>query len=567
MSLGPQCWRCRKRRLRCDSSLPSCRKCLAADVHCPGYGDKKPVAWRDPLVLTNKGVVRIRDPKETRTSSPSAPASVLGIVCRSPRTAGSEMHLRIAADAIEYFAPDLVPYATTRSPFQVSPRQVGELAVYLRNAYISIAALHRHVSGEPSVLFRLAANDNRVGSRFVARSHARSEAAASGDSDLLGLIRMGDFKCVHFASQAAAFRALGEELHRYQPGGLTDDFGPSIFLGIIVMLSSQIQFSAYAPWQSHVDGAWSLVQAHGGLEVAARMDVELCRLLQQFALLDIFGMTTHRLTKVTAKTIISRSASYASMFHDSGFDSCNPWRLIPNQLAKVLIRINVLRAQNVLFAKARLRTDGLSAILDHLDGLSPTQWAAAEISTNTAALLAPSDLSEDHETKDAWVALMTAYRNAAILYAISSLTSLGGTSASGIIDLQDSASCCAAEREMTAYHALLASLHVLFDQRTRRRRDHGTIESSKSVATSAGLLHKFVIWPMVIAGIHSALVHHDQDATGFLCSGMQTVGEELGTVSMIDGARLIKRLGLERERGGYVSSWDDLFDGAPLFFM
>lgn len=328
----------------------------------------------------------------------------------------------------------------------------------------------------------------------------------------------------------------------------------------------QIQFSAYAPWQFHIDGAWSLVQAHGGLEVAARMDVELCRLLQQFALLDIFGMTTHRLTKVTAETIISRAASYASIFHDSGFDSCNPWRLIPNQLAKVLIRINVLRAQNVLFAKARPRIDGLSGILDHLDGLSPTQWAAAEISTNTAALLAPSDLSEDQETKDAWVALMTAYRNAAILYAISSLTSLGSTSASGIIDLQDPAPCCA-ERQLTAYHALLASLHVLFDQRSRRRRDHGTNRSSKSAATSAGLLHKFVIWPMVIAGIHSTLVYHDQDATRFLCSEMQAVGEELGTVSMIDGARIVERLELGRERGRDVSSWDELFDGAPLFFM
>ncbi|TQN69455.1 Beauvericin cluster-specific repressor BEA4 [Colletotrichum shisoi] len=280
MSLGPQCWRCRKRRLRCDSSLPSCHKCLAADVHCPGYGDKKPVAWRDPLVLTNKGMVRIRDCKETRTSSPPAPASVLGIVCRSPRTPGSEVDLRIAADAIEYFATGLVPYVTTPSPFQVSPRQVGELAVYLRNAYISTAALHRHVSGEPSVLFRLAANDIRVGPRSVARSHS-----------------------VHFASQAAAFMALGKELRGYQPGEMTDDFGPSIFLVIIVMLSSQIQFSAYAPWQSHVDGAWSLVQAHGGLEVATSMDAELRRLLQQFALLDILDMTTHRLTKVAAETI------------------------------------------------------------------------------------------------------------------------------------------------------------------------------------------------------------------------------------------------------------------------
>lgn len=121
MTLGPQCWRCRKKRLRCDSSVPACRKCIIARAECPGYGDKRPIAFRDPLVLTQKGVViRVRDRepdadhqhrdsdsdrsrgKTRSSSSASPPASVLGIVCRSPRTAGSVIELRIAADAMEY---------------------------------------------------------------------------------------------------------------------------------------------------------------------------------------------------------------------------------------------------------------------------------------------------------------------------------------------------------------------------------------------------------------------------------------------------------------------------------
>jgi hypothetical protein len=60
MSLGPQCWRCRKRRVRCDSLEPACGKCTAAGVPCPGYGKTKPVTWRTPIVATeNLHLVRL----------------------------------------------------------------------------------------------------------------------------------------------------------------------------------------------------------------------------------------------------------------------------------------------------------------------------------------------------------------------------------------------------------------------------------------------------------------------------------------------------------------------------
>ncbi|GKT55887.1 C6 zinc finger domain protein [Colletotrichum tofieldiae] len=594
MSLGPQCWRCRKKRLRCDSSRPACRKCLAADVECPGYGDKRPIEWRDPLVLTDNGIVRIRDPEAVKKHP--ARTSVLGVVCRPPRTAGSEMELKIAVDAMEYcggliflvdnhhVAPDLVPYSTNRSPYQVSPQQVGELAGYLRNALVSIAALHRHVSGEPSLVLKLSAG-NDGGPQSVVRSRARSVATAPPeDSELSRLIAAGDFESVHFASQAAALKALGEELRNHRPDGSTDSFDPSILVGILVLLSSQvtypsaastclrlkansrnqIQFSAYAPWQSHIDGTWGLVQAHGGFEAVARMDLELCRLLQQFAAFDIFGMTTHRLTETSAQTVIQRASSYVSIFQNSDANARNPGQLVPNDLAKILIQINVLRANYTLSATEKSRTEGLSSILDFLGGSPPDNWVA-EISIAAAAWLRPSKLSEDQETKDAWRALMAAYHNAVTLYAISSLTRLSGTLTSEAADPQDPALLLEG-RKLTAYHALLASLRVLFDQRARRRR-HDTVESRKPVASSAGLLHKFVIWPMVIAGTQSTLVYHDEEATRFLCSGMRAVGEELGTVSMIDGARLIEKLHSAKEQCREFPSWDDWFDGAPLFLM
>ncbi|KAI8234031.1 hypothetical protein K4K54_009287 [Colletotrichum sp. SAR 10_86] len=467
MSLGPQCWRCRKRRLRCDSSLPSCRKCALASVACPGYAPTRPIAWRNPLLLTSHGIVRVRE-NGAHEKAALGRASVMGIVCRAPRSVRSEVELRIAADAIEY-SPDLVPYATERSPYQISPSEIGELAEYVRKSYISIAALHR---------------------------------------------------------------ALSEELGKHQSDQSGAGAGPEILLGIMLMLSSQIQYSAYAPWQAHIHGAWSLIAAQGGMEVLAKTSTDLCRVLQQVAVVDIFGMSTNGLTEASAKTVLSRYASYAMIFDESMVDIANPWTLMPNGLAKTINQINMLRAENLLLPSIESRTQGLLTVLQFLDAASPDAWAA-EVATNATVWLAPGRLSEDVETRTAWIALMTAFLKATVL-------------------------------EAAAYEALMFSIRILFDQRAQRRE---TQDRSDPPATSAGLLHKFVIWPMVVGGIQAALVRRDDEAAGYLCSGMQSIGEELGTVSMIDGARLVEKLSQAHRNGHEPTSWDGLFDGAPLFLM
>ncbi|EQB52955.1 hypothetical protein CGLO_07373 [Colletotrichum gloeosporioides Cg-14] len=552
MSLGPQCWRCRKRRLRCDSSLPSCRKCALASVSCPGYAPTRPIAWRNPLLLTSHGIVRVRE-NGAHEKAGLGRASVMGIVCRAPRSVRSEVELRIAADAIEYYnlhvAPDLVPYATERSPYQISPSEIGELAEYVRKSYISIAALHRFVSGEPA---------------GVARVSPGSAAAPSPDgSDISELMALGDFRSVHFASQAAAIRALSEELGKHQPDQNGAGAGPEILLGIMLMLSSQIQYSAYAPWQAHIHGAWSLIAAQGGMEVLAKASTDLCRVLQQVAVVDIFGMSTNCLTEASAKVVLSRYAAYAMIFDESTVDMANPWTLMPNGLARTINQINMLRAENLLLPSAESRTQGLLTVLEFLDAASPDAWAA-EVATNATVWLAPGRLSEDVETRAAWIALMTAFLNATVFYAINSLAGLGETSLRAFASSPDLTSSLVS-RESAAYEALISSIRVLFDQRAQRRETQDL--KSDPPATSAGLLHKFVIWPMVVGGIQAALVRRDDEAAGYLCSGMQSIGEELGTVSMIDGARLVEKLSQAHRNGHELISWDGLFDGAPLFLM
>jgi hypothetical protein len=49
MALTTQCWKCRWRRVRCDSLQPACSKCTSRGLVCPGYSDVKPLRWRHQI--------------------------------------------------------------------------------------------------------------------------------------------------------------------------------------------------------------------------------------------------------------------------------------------------------------------------------------------------------------------------------------------------------------------------------------------------------------------------------------------------------------------------------------
>lgn len=48
MTKQKQCWECMKRRLVCDFTRPSCKKCSKRGIECPGYG-RKPLKWKPTL--------------------------------------------------------------------------------------------------------------------------------------------------------------------------------------------------------------------------------------------------------------------------------------------------------------------------------------------------------------------------------------------------------------------------------------------------------------------------------------------------------------------------------------
>lgn len=64
------CWECRRRCLVCDFTQPSCRRCTAEGVDCPGYGDVKPtrLRWVAPGKVVSRGRRRnAASPSENRS--------------------------------------------------------------------------------------------------------------------------------------------------------------------------------------------------------------------------------------------------------------------------------------------------------------------------------------------------------------------------------------------------------------------------------------------------------------------------------------------------------------------
>jgi hypothetical protein len=48
------CWTCRRRRWKCDRTLPSCRKCATAEQHCLGYAKERPLRWTNSVASRGK---------------------------------------------------------------------------------------------------------------------------------------------------------------------------------------------------------------------------------------------------------------------------------------------------------------------------------------------------------------------------------------------------------------------------------------------------------------------------------------------------------------------------------
>lgn len=80
-----QCWECLRRRLVCDFTLPSCKKCQKAGKTCPGYDPQKPLQWLAPGKVTSRR--RNKGPASSKGKAKGNSAKAQKIVSPNEETA------------------------------------------------------------------------------------------------------------------------------------------------------------------------------------------------------------------------------------------------------------------------------------------------------------------------------------------------------------------------------------------------------------------------------------------------------------------------------------------------
>jgi hypothetical protein len=362
----------------------------------------------------------------------------------------------------------------------------------------------------------------------------------------------------------------------------------------------QLQTSAYSAWRTHVDGAWALVRAHGGLSSTfQRWPASRGVLLHNFVIMDIFATTTQPIrTMAEASEVLRRYREYEAYITDTGRvdDPANFLREvvhsatpIPRQLLFFVARINQLRAHHVLCQ--RWGAGKLAPALEEETGLWEA-WDDVDLSDLADCIIgivcgSGEDSRDDHviqATRQAWQALLTAYHSAAYLYATNS-SSRRDRALSDVVS---------SGRSFRARHALRVALQLLFDQKDQRRATRLSASGPDQAvpptsAGSCGLLHKFAIWPLVVAGVDCAFglgygrsQHNDGNdddnteqrmAQAELAGRrLRAIGEEVGSFSVLDAGLFVDGVVERMQAISFTAqmanwNWEDLFSGRPLFLL
>ncbi|KAL2808607.1 hypothetical protein BJX63DRAFT_26134 [Aspergillus granulosus] len=341
--------------------------------------------------------------------------------------------------------------------------------------------------------------------------------------------------------QASAARLLQDQIISLH--GNKAKFNETVLASIGLFLSLQIQESAYGAWRTHLHGAKSMLDLWRGGDSLPGSD-EL--LYFHLMIVDIYGTTTSALDKPCPKSV-SQHQTYLSWLSQLQFDSCNSLTPVPWEILRATIFINILRAAG----QAQCRVDGgegieMSAdeILLLIQAFDPLSWA--EEVTLKHETPASTSTNPHHDTHmEGWASLAACFQSATILYLILSVNpALHSLEPEKWNDARDS-----------TYISLVVSIQFLFTQRSDQ-----------------GKWHKYIFWPMVIAGVEAA-VRGDGAFFGYLTKHLRMLTADLGTMAMSEAGCFLENFWEECMRTGpgldgrVKVNWDWTFTPGPIFLM
>ncbi|KAL4910288.1 hypothetical protein BDW74DRAFT_173744 [Aspergillus multicolor] len=354
-----------------------------------------------------------------------------------------------------------------------------------------------------------------------------------------------------------------------------------ILSSIALFLSVQIQESAYGAWRAHLHGAKVVLALLERARLPAPLPVPKHDAFLDFHLMtvDVFGTTTAPLTH-RREEVVTEHQTYLDLLKTGrmGFDSRNSLTPVPDEILKGIIRANILRAGgNIAYfsdqGQEKKTAIGLSPVADVVlaaQRFSPETWAK---------LIIHSQPNPEQMELQAWELLARCFQSAATAYVILST----GT---GHRHWRQAEAEAEAETQSqshflnAAYASLTTSIAALF-----KLASDSDAPSGSGSGGGRTLLHKFVLWPMVIAGVESA-ARGDKVFQDYLTHKLNMLTVELGTMAMREAAGFLeglwRKFAAERQgQGAYTEvangttledgrvdvDWDGIFDAGPVFLM
>ncbi|RDW57098.1 hypothetical protein BP6252_13844 [Coleophoma cylindrospora] len=537
MSLGPQCWSCRSRRVRCDSHQPQCRKCTTKNIECLGYSEVKPLQWKQGLKPV-KAAASIHRSGDRGKPYPATPASSESTVVSTAVLSGlnpvgghlESLNTRIILEAVKYYneqiAPDLVPVDSASNFYRTSGSKWMERS--LCELYLQVCIVETHQK------WKQLQHSSRHGAVVRPFRPAASTAGSTGN-------------LYHFYYEKA-LQVLQQKIN--QPAS---QISALVLSDILLFIFCQLQQSSFFSWKVHWDGAQSLVNLLGGYEALVVNHPHLGHTQYFLLCIDVFAATT------MPSAMLAESGTNQALYLDTlqhlHLDTSETACPIPHETMQAIIHINILRLRRVSQPPSQSDTFiSPGELLSRLFDFDIALWTSDTIKHRLAVHTA-SD-SALHNLLEGYKLLGQVFQAATILYGVRSLEldladilrqRLSIPSLFKPEDLVDPV--------LAVYSHLISTLHHLF-----RRKSSGDV------------FWKFCLWPMVIAGQQSAL-NLDKPELAFLCQNLHVMCFELGAGSMQDAAYFLSSA-YERQAQSVSDgcdeqrlSWDAIFEKSPLFFI
>jgi hypothetical protein len=160
--LGPQCGKCRRRRVKCDSGLPYCQRCRRDGISCPGYATRKQI-WTVATPSNIHDIVPKTNTKQSCTAVtsvwdadeyilPEPWKAILPLLNRASHLAmPDDIMLRQFDEALAYWSTQIRP-TFAGCPIGGQPRKMTRqewiaLPRIMQHCVASVASCHQIASG------------------------------------------------------------------------------------------------------------------------------------------------------------------------------------------------------------------------------------------------------------------------------------------------------------------------------------------------------------------------------------------------------------------------------------